>query len=155
MGREIYSQIRLPGQDVENPLWDSAAGDLDDFVCGRDDATDFITMRGGEDGELDITDPKERESILSVLDEYLESDKREIDKAKNYLRDLNAARRNARNFKDFSSFSDVIEATEDWIREHDWSRAKALKDLIENTVSEFKKHRIKYLKAKMYLVISE
>ena len=154
MGREIFCQIREAGKSYNEALWDSADM-LDQFVCGRDDATSYIAIQGGKEGEVDISAFADREKIRAQLKEYAARDKREIDKAKDTLRDLKAARRNARNYDEFSSFNDVVEGTEEWIEHESWSRAQMLIDLINDSAEEFTKHKLKYRKAKLYLVVSE
>lgn len=154
MGREIFCQIREAGKSYDEALWDSADM-LDQFVCGRDDATTYIAIQGGKEGEIDISAFADREKIRVQLKEYADHDKREIDKAKDALRDLKAARRNARNYTEFSSFTDAIEGTEEWIERESWSRAQRLIDIIDDSAAEFAKHKLKYRKAKLYLVISE
>lgn len=154
MGREIYCQIRSPGKTWEEPIWDSAAA-ISQFVCGRDDATGYIASLGGEEGEIDISKRSERDNIRGILNDYAERDKSEIEKAKNLLRDLRYARRNARNYGEFDSFSDAIEATEEWIESEGWSRAQALLDLIDKSTEEFTRHRLKYRGSQLYIVVSE
>ena len=112
-------------------------------------------MQGGKEGEIDISAFADREKMRVQLKEYADRDKREIDKAKDTLRDLKAARRNARNYTEFSSFTDAIEGTEEWIERESWSRAQRLIDIIDDSAAEFAKHKLKYRKAKLYLVISE
>ena len=162
MGREIYCEIRKKGYDPEspNPLWCSVNMN-EDFVCGRDDATNFIAMLASDDEKDDWAipigrDPKQRLYILKELRAYAKKDEREVDKAKREKRDLLAARRCATKFEDFASFSAAIEETEQWLEENEsWSRAQALIDMIDVSVEEFSSHPLKYRDCDLYLVVSE
>ena len=154
MGREIYCQLRKDGQTWENPAWDSAsAAEL--FVCGRDDATNFVAMHAGEDCEICLSDPEEMRVVVRELRSYAKKDTDEIDRAKGYLRELKAARRNARNLEEFESFNPEIERSEECIQEESWSRAKSVIDMINTALSVKKAHPFKYAKTKLYLVVSE
>lgn len=171
MGREIYCEIRKKtpivaassadsdeyGYDEEDRScvkWDSAEnGGM--YVCGRDDATNYLSCLGGNEGLIPIRGKGELHKILDELETYAKADEKEIDKAKQCLRDLKSARRNARNYKDFSSFTDAIEDVERWIEDNDWSRALILMRIITHSYEEFSKHPLKYRGCELCIVISE
>ena len=153
MGREIYCQLRKVGQTLEEPAWDSVAVDL--FVCGRDEATNFVAMRAGKDCEICLSDPEEMRIVVGELRSYAKKDADEVDKVKGYMRDLKAARGNARTLDEFASFNPEIERAEQWLREESWSRAKGENDMINEALSVKKAHPFKYAKTKLYLVVSE
>lgn len=125
MGREISCEVRR--KDSDERIWGSYE-DQDMFVCGRDDATTFILSLADESGEIDYL-PK-MGWIDSSLAAYAAKDRGEINKAKQYLADMVCARKNARNYREFSSFNNPIENTEEWIRDNDWSRAESLVEML-------------------------
>lgn len=124
MGREMIFEVR----DNNKTIWPDKDNSL--YVCGRDNATDFMSSyvrnhlpdNYNEAVVLLRVDDKDLTYIKDRLEEFLESDNHQIQKAKNCLADLREARRHA-NYEDFFKFSESIEETEQWLEEEEWSRA--------------------------------
>ena len=154
MGREIYCQIRKKGATYEDAIWDSAEK-LELFVCGRDDATGYLSAISNKEGDIVIESKKQLDGILCELRDYAAKDKREIERAEQTLRDLKAARRNARTYEEFDSFSPAIEYTQNWLDTESWSRAKSLIKMINVSLEEMRRHMIRYRNCNLVIVVSE
>lgn len=150
MGREIIFEVR----ENNKPIWPDP-DDIDAalFVCGRDDATTYIAqlIYNQIDEKLDAdknltTDDLEHSDytilltcndydkylqIKNNLQEYYDKDMKEIQKAKDALEDLREARRHTTTLKDFEDFSNVMEETEIWIENNDYSRAGSLIEYLD------------------------
>lgn len=162
MGREIYGIIR--NTKTKEIVWDSSEAPLELWVCGRDDATGYVaSLAYNVSDEVDEDDDYyqclvpydgSKDGIYAEIQDYAKADRAEIDKAKEALADLKIARRNARNFEEWNSFSEPIETTEEWIKDNDYSRAESLIRLLDAMDAAF---RIISDNAdlKMYLVVSE
>ena len=154
MGREIWCKITdKDGSEV----WNSA-DERQEWVCGRDNATTYIASLVDRDEEVedgccvDITRENAFESARESLMEYYDQDKREIDKAKRELNDLLTARRNARDYKEFCSFGQAIEDTEDWLASEDFSRAGSLVAMMDHARAALKD---RFPDGNLYFVVSE
>ena len=135
MGREMIFEVR----DNNKPIWPDP-NDIDAalYVCGRDDATTFLASYVNNHLPEDQDDDTEPVVLLRVddkdltylkerLQEFLDKDNREIQKAKNTLEDLREARRHTTTLDDFRDFSEAIEDTEQWLEEEGgWSRAGSM-----------------------------
>lgn len=155
MGREIIFEVR----ENNKPIWpnpDSIDATL--FVCGRDDATNYIAqlIYNQIDEKLDANENLTRDDlqdsdytilltsndynkylkIKNNLQEYYDKDMKEIQKAKDTLEDLREARRHTATIKDFEDFSDVMDETESWIEDNDYSRAGSMIDYLNTCYSE-------------------
>ena len=148
MGRELIVQVR----DRQ-----TKAVQYEDYVCGRDDATNYIaqlvynrrdtlpeidedTLEGTELSDRyslifnvdNEDDSKELANIRCNLKEYADRDNAEIQKAKDALEDLKVARRNCNIYEEFEKFSDAIDRTQEWLETEDYSRAGSLLEYLEN-----------------------
>lgn len=132
MGREIIFEVRennkcIYPKDIHNSL----------YVCGRDDATQFIASyvcdhlpdEFNEDTDESVVllryDSPDLSWIKERLQDFLDIDNKEILKAKIAFEDMREARRHA-NYEDFFRFSESMEKTQSWIDEEEWSRAGAM-----------------------------
>ncbi len=132
MGREIIFEVR----EDDKTIWPKPGDDL--FVCGRDTATtqmaSTILHSKPEGEEILYLTCKEYNIYLEIkemLKEYYDKDMKEIQKAKDALEDLREARRHTATLKDFEDFSDTMDATEEWIKDNDWSRAGAMIEYLD------------------------
>lgn len=146
MGREIIFEVR----EDDKTIWPEPGHDL--FVCGRDDATSYIAqlvinkvndiLDSNEAMTVDnlpddaytlfltCNDYNKYLGIKKQLQEYYGKDLIEIQKAKDTLEDLREARRHATH-EDFFKFSDSMEATQEWIEDNNWSRARNMIDYLD------------------------
>lgn len=164
MGRDIYCEIRKRGYEEppegnehyvdEGSVWDSMDA-LDLFVCGRDDATNFLAYRGDKNDRINITDPKNMHNILEELNHYAKDNRQQVENVERLIRDLKNARSHARNYDEFASFLEPISEAERWIKEESYSRAEALIRMINASYHEFHKHLLRYRNCDLYIVISE
>lgn len=146
MGREIIFEVR----DKEKCIWPNP-DKIDEslYVCGRDDATDYIAqlVHNKIDGILESNKkitidnlPEDSYTILltckdydkylqiqSELESYYKADQFEIDKAKEALTDLREARRHCCIYDEFIKFSEAMDDTYNWIKNNDSSRAGDMK----------------------------
>ena len=162
MGREIYGIIR--NTKTKEVVWDSAEKE-DMFVCGRDEATTHVASMAYRDYD-DIKEDDDYYQCLIPFDgnkqgylydevhDYYLRDMKEIQKAKDALEDLRIARRNVQTAEEFKNFSDMMDDTEDWIRENDWSRAGHLLEILDRMLEVYEALPDK-TDLKMYLVNSE
>lgn len=150
MGRDIGVLIR--DRKTKKILVDSFK-DYDDFVCGRDDATNYISMmcdhpadsrEGDEDlmDELyavpdycDISEEGKFSEIKQELQRYLAKEKKETQKIKDELEDLREARRHAPDYDAFCSFGTALTYIYNELEEAEYSRAGHLIDML-NTMKE-------------------
>lgn len=125
MGRELVFKLRR----IENS---ESAIECEDYVCGRDDCTNYIAQEvldeGGDDEVLvykldDKQDCLKLSNLLDMISEYAAKDHREIMKAKNYLEDLREARRHCSLYDEFVKFSEAMDGTQQWLDEESYSRA--------------------------------
>lgn len=148
MGRELIVQVR----DKE-----TKKVQYEDYICGRDDATNYMaqlvynrrdTLPEIDEDNLEGTDLSDRYSLIfnvdnenemkelagicSNLKEYADRDNAEIQKAKDSLEDLRAARRNCALYEEFVKFSNAIDSVYEWLETEDYSRAGSLLDYLEN-----------------------
>lgn len=144
MGRELIVQLRKDKEIL-----------FDDYVCGRDDATNYIAQliydkqkdrKEPEDSDEEAiqfyyslqfklcTDYKLLSSLRETLADYAAKDNEEISKANETLCDLRIARRNTHTLKDFNDFTEAIQTAQMWIDEDSFSRAQILLDLIDKAV---------------------
>ena len=148
MGRELIVQVR----DKQ-----TKSVKYEDYVCGRDDATNYIaqlvynrrdTLPEIDEDTLEGTELSDRYSLIFNLDnenemkelanircnlkDYADQDNAEIQKVKDKLEDLRAARRNCNIYEEFEKFSDAIERTQEWLEIEDYSRAGSLLEYLEN-----------------------
>ena len=130
MGREIIFEVR----DNNKPIWPEEGHEL--YVCGRDSATQFIASyvlnslpdNQDEDAESVVllrVDDSDLTYLKERLEEFLEKDNKEIQKAKDALEDMREARKHA-NYEDFFKFSESMESTQEWLDAEDWSRAGSM-----------------------------
>ena len=143
MGREIIVSLKR-----ENRL------EYEDFVCGRDDATNYIAQlvynkvnefKGDTDTLSDEEITKlysliykldlENENLISKqiiepLQEYKDKDYKEINKAKNELSALDEARRHCGIYDEYMKFTNAMEQVQEWLDEEDYSRAGSILDAI-------------------------
>ena len=144
MGREMIFEVRKNNQ----PIWpDPNNIDAALYVCGRDDATTFLASYVNNCVDDDSDDDETPTLLLRARDEkltyikerlkeYKEKDYAEIQKAKDTLEDLRAARRNSATMKDFADFSDAMAETEQWLAAEDWSRAGSMLEYLEACESQ-------------------
>lgn len=138
MGREIIVQARYNGDTI-----------YEDYVCGRDDATQYIATLVCNYCEKHNLDNNEitydlafseqmlnLNEVLKYLQEYKDKDIREIEKAKACLEDLKYARRNSSTIEEFDNFTERYEAVEQWIENNDWSRASSLIEMLTKARTE-------------------
>lgn len=143
MGREIIIQAKINGEvKYEN------------YVCGRDSATEYIANLVNDycnSHNLDTCeisyvvshnntyqciesyyeDTKQLTIIKRHLEEYAQQDEKEIANAKEYLNDLKVARRNTTTAEEFDKFTSRIEDATQWVEDNDYSRARNLINIIE------------------------
>ena len=146
MGREIIFEVR----ENDKTIWPLKGDDM--YVCGRDDATTYVaqliydqiekildanknlTTDDLQDSDYEIlltcNDYDKYLQIKNNLQEYLDKDMKEIQKAKDTLEDLREARRHA-NYEDFFKFSESMDTTEEWIEDNGWSRAGDMIDYLD------------------------
>ncbi len=150
MGRDIGVLIR--DRKTKKILVDSFK-DYDDLVCGRDDATNYVSRmcnipgdsRDGDENLMDelyavpdycdISAEDKFSEIEKELQEYLAKDKKETQKIKDEIEDLREARRHAPDYDAFCSFGVELNYLHDLLEELDYSRAGHLIDLL-NTMKE-------------------
>ena len=83
----------------------------------------------------------ERETLKQIPDtlrevqEFLDKDNREIQKAKDALEDMREARKHA-NYEDFFKFSESMESTQEWLDAEDWSRAGSMLDYLNQCIEK-------------------
>ena len=139
MGREVYTIIKDPNGKI---VWDSA-DQIEEFFCGRNDATDVIRHyadwnNGVEEPEhgllIDITDPQIRSKIEADLDDEQDKMDRILGDANELIDDLREARRHALNTVMFFDFSEEIEVRRNDIRDTYWTRADDMRKLMRRTV---------------------
>lgn len=150
MGREIIFEVH----DEEKCIWPNP-DKIDEslYVCGRDDATNYIAelvqnkiediLESNKEITIDDLDEDSYSILLSCkdYDRYLEikselkrhydADQFEINKAKQTLLDLKEARRHCSSYNEFIKFSDAMEDTCEWIKHNDWSRAGYMIDYLD------------------------
>lgn len=142
MGREIIVSLRKDKKVV-----------YEDFVCGRDGATNYIanlindkvnSFKGNidelSDDKIDelyslVFQVKDRNNqlineIYKELEYYKDQDYKEINKAKNELSALDEARRHCGTYEEFMKFTSEMEQVQEWLDEEDYSRAGSLLDII-------------------------
>ena len=150
MGREIIFEVR----ENNKPIWpDPNDIDASLFVCGRDDATTYIAQliynqideKLATDKNLTTDDLEDSDYVILLtcndynkylqiknnLQEYYNKDMKEIQKAKDALEDLREARRHTTTLEEFKNFSNVMDETENWIENNDWSRAGSLIEYLD------------------------
>lgn len=138
MGREIY--CKLYDRKNNNVLFE----DADLYVCGRDACTNYLAELAYKNTKteedcpyisvsLDAENVKDGDILFADLCEkiqkYADADWREIDKVAAYRDDAREARKQA-NFEDFRKFSGLIAEAEEWLEENSWSRADAVRDML-------------------------
>lgn len=163
MGREIYAQLRdideydekVEDRGKQNPhvAWDSEHSPGEKWICGFDEATNLVAHRANEHGYL-LLEGTDLEYLRKELESKRAHDQQEVLEHQKYLQDLCVARKNARNYKEFSSFDEPIEEYKRWLEENSWSRAASLLDLINEILREYNSCRYD-AKFKPYLVVSE
>ena len=135
MGREIIFEVRKNNK----VFWPENGGESL-CVCGRDSATTYLAQviidaSKDEDEEpvlfLTSNDYDKYFEIKSNLQEYYNKDMKEIKKAKDALEDLREARRHTTTIKDFEDFSNVMDETESWIEDNDYSSAGSLLEYLD------------------------
>lgn len=144
MGREIIFEVVKDGDKVVFPK--DGADVL--YVCGRDDATSYLAGYIGyeEPCYKDIDrESDDFQTIQDALHEYYLADYKEIEKAQDTLADLREARRHATKYKDFVEFSEVMERTQDWIKDNDYSRAGSMINCLNKCYDFIDEHQYKYL----------
>ena len=150
MGREIIIQAKSTNKRTKKEEII-----FDDFVCGRDDATDFLAnyiFNRADDKEepqviFNIDNKEDVASLKDIrkeLQHYAEEDNAEIQKAIDCKSDLRAARRNCSTYEDFCKFSDAIDDTDNWLKSESFSRAEILDKLIYNAEDAFDKCVVNY-----------
>lgn len=148
MGREIL--IKLKKVDKSG-----SRIDCEDFVCGRDDATNYIAQQvynkrenlpdvdeDNLEGEAlsdrysliyNLNDSKDwlaLSDLCNVIAEYAYRDSLEIRKAKDALEDLREARRHCSVYDEFMKFSEAMDNTQQWIDDEGFSRAAKINSVI-------------------------
>lgn len=124
MGRELVFKLRR----IENSESDI---ECEDYVCGRDDCTNYIAQQildEGDDYSLvykldDKQDCLKLSNLLGMISDYAAEDSHEILKAQNTLEDLREARRHCSLYDEFVKFSDAIDNVQQWLDEESYSRA--------------------------------
>ena len=124
MGRELVFKLRR----IENS---ESTIECEDYVCGRDDCTNYIAQQILDDGDDyslvykldDKHDCLKLSNLMDVIREYSAKDYKEITKAENTLEDLREARRHCSLYDEFVKFSDAIDNTQQWLDEESYSRA--------------------------------
>lgn len=156
MGREII----IEGYCYDKKI-DFSPEDL--YVCGRDDATQFIAnyvinnQKNDDDCYVDLylhkdEDYKEYQYICQELECYKNRDYREIDKAHQTLQQLLSAQRHA-NYEEFFKFQESIEETQNWIETESYSRADELLRYMRLVGDYIMKEKCRYVDEVYYLRI--
>lgn len=144
MGREIIVSLRKDKKVV-----------YEDYVCGRDGATNYIAQlvynKVNEfKGDIDTLSDEETDKLYSLiyklnlenenlissqiiepLQEYKDEDYKEINKAKNELSALDEARRHCGVYDEFVKFTNAMEQVQEWLDSEDYSRAGSLLEIID------------------------
>jgi len=144
MGREIIVSLKRDNRVA-----------YEDFVCGRDNATNYIAQlvynkvnefKGDKDtlSDEEITklysliyklDLKNSDlissQIINPLQEYKDEDYKEINKAKNELSALDEARRHCYVYDEYMKFTNAMEQVQEWLDEEDYSRAGSLLEILD------------------------
>ena len=131
MGRELVFKLRR----IENS---ESSIECEDYVCGRDDCTNYIAQQILDDGEDyslvykldDKQDCLKLSNLLVMISDYAAEDSHEIMKAQNALDDLREARRHCSLYEEFVKFSDAIDNTEQWLHEESYSRANNIYNIL-------------------------
>lgn len=131
MGRELVFKLRR----IENS---EATIECEDYVCGRDDCTNYIAQQILDDGDdyslvyklEDKQDCLKLSNFLGMISDYAAEDSHEIMKAQNALEDLREARRHCSLYEEFVKFSDAIDNTEQWLHEESYSRANNIYSIL-------------------------
>ena len=131
MGRELVFKLRR----IENSESDI---ECEDYVCGRDDCTNYIAQQILDDGDDyslvykldDKQDCLKLSNLLGMISDYAAEDSHEILKAQNALEDLREARRHCSLYEEFVKFSDAIDNTEQWLHEESYSRANNIYNIL-------------------------
>lgn len=135
MGREIIFEVHANKECI----WPDP-NNIDEalYVCGRDDATEYMARiccdADEDDGILYLScnDYKKYLKIKEELQEYLDKDNKEIQKAKDTLEDLREARRHTTTLNDFQDFSEAMDNTQHWLDEEGgWSRAGSMIEYLD------------------------
>lgn len=160
MGREITAEIRETLADFNDKnfdydkdtrvLWQSEG-----WVCGRDSATNYICLCTDRSGVYACLEGGNLKRIQEEIQEYAQKDRDEIRRVKSRLEGLLAARKNARNYAEFSSFDEPIDECQEWLKQESFSRAEALLALIDEVLQEYKSGKYDTKKCDPYLVVSE
>lgn len=160
MGREITAEIRERLADLHDKnfdydkdtrvLWQSEG-----WVCGRDSTTNYICLHTDNSGVYVCLKEKNLENIREKVQEDAQEDRDEIRRVKFRLEGLFAARKNARNYAEFSSFDEPIDACQEWLKQESFSRAEALLALIDEVLQEYQSGKYDMKKCSPYLVVSE
>ena len=131
MGRELVFKLRR----IENS---ESSIECEDYVCGRDDCTNYIAQQILDDGDDyslvykldDKQDCLKLSNFLGMISGYAAEDSHEILKAQNALEDLREARRHCSLYEEFVKFSDAIDNTEQWLHEESYSRANNIYNIL-------------------------
>lgn len=131
MGRELVFKLRR----IENS---ESSIECEDYVCGRDDCTNYIAQQILDDGDdyslvyklEDKQDCLKLSNFLGMISDYAAEDSHEIMKAQNALEDLREARRHCSLYEEFVKFSDAIDNTEQWLHEESYSRANNIYNIL-------------------------
>lgn len=131
MGRELVFKLRR----IENS---ESSIECEDYVCGRDDCTNYIAQQILDDGDDyslvykldDKQDCLKLSNLLGMISDYAAEDSHEILKAQNALDDLREARRHCSLYEEFVKFSDAIDNTEQWLHEESYSRANNIYNIL-------------------------
>ena len=131
MGRELVFKLRR----IENS---ESSIECEDYVCGRDDCTNYIAQQILDDGDdyslvyklEDKQDCLKLSNLMDVIWEYSAKDYKEITKAENTLEDLREARRHCSLYDEFVKFSDAIDNTQRWLDEESYSRANNIYNIL-------------------------
>lgn len=132
MGRQLTFKLRK----IENS---NSTIECEDYVTGRDDATNYIAQEvldeGGDDDVLvykldDKQDCLKLSNLLDMISEYSARDHREIMKAKNCLEDLREARRHCSLYDEFMKFSEAMDGTQQWLDAESYSRASHIYNIL-------------------------
>lgn len=131
MGRELVFKLRR----IENS---ESSIECEDYVCGRDDCTNYIAQQILDDGDDyslvykldDKQDCLKLSNFLGMISDYAAEDSHEIMKAQNALEDLREARRHCSLYEEFVKFSDAIDNTEQWLHEESYSRANNIYNIL-------------------------
>ena len=131
MGRELVFKLRR----IENS---ESSIECEDYVCGRDDCTNYIAQQILDDGDDyslvykldDKEDCLKLSNLLGMISDYAAEDSREIMKAQDALEDLREARRHCSLYDEFVKFSDAIDNTQRWLDEESYSRANNIYNIL-------------------------